>query len=132
MRCPHCSALSKSSAKCSNCGGVIVAAIEKRPKRISPVGKRRQGQDYIYGLLREAFLILNPKCGVLGCHNLADQLHHKKGHIGYEDDWAREHNFTLYLDPRHFLQVCADHHREIEASPAKAKENGYSIDRLTK
>lgn len=132
MKCPHCNAESKTSSKCSNCGEIIVASVIKKRTRIPGMSSKRQADSYIYGLLSEAFLILNPHCGVAGCKERSSQVHHKKGRIGFADEWSRAHNITLYLDIRYFFPTCHNHHRAIEDNPEWAKENGYSEDRLAK
>lgn len=76
-------------------------------------------------------LLENKYCAVYPTQ-LANQIHHKKGKIGYADDWARQNNIPLLIDTRYFLAVNFDGHRKIEENPNWAKEMGFSIDRLEK
>lgn len=58
-------------------------------------------------------------------------IHHKMGRVGFADSWARINNIPLLLDERFWLAVSRDGHRQIEENPAWAKEQGYSLSRLT-
>lgn len=131
-KCPHCNAESKTSHDCSNCGKVIVAKVEKKRKLIKPIGDKKYEEIYLFGMLREVYLILNPWCQFEGCKDKACDIHHAKGHIGYYDDWARQNKISLYLDMRFFKGLCRDHHTWVETHPNEAKEKGLSFDRLSK
>ena len=69
---------------------------------------------------RETFLLANPECGVCRV-NRATQIHHRKGRLG-----------ALLVDERFWLAVCYPCHGILEANPAWAREQGYSLDRLGK
>lgn len=62
--------------------------------------------------------------------NLATEVHHKKGRVGYADDWARRNGIPLLIDVRYFLPVSREGHNKIENNPEWAKALGYSHDRL--
>lgn len=83
-----------------------------------------------YRKIRDPFM-RDPKnkfCPVTG--QLTTDVHHKKGKIGYADEWARINDIPLLLDVRFFLAVSRKGHEKIETNPEWAKKNGYSIDRL--
>lgn len=58
-------------------------------------------------------------------------VHHKKGRKGFADDWARLNNIPLLLDQRYWLALSREGHRHVEEHPEWAKENGYSLNRLS-
>lgn len=59
-------------------------------------------------------------------------IHHKRGRVGYADDWARKHDIPLMVDERYFLAVSRNGHNYIEKNVDWAIENGYSEKRHTK
>lgn len=64
--------------------------------------------------------------------DLYSDIHHKKGRSinSYADQWAKENDIPLFIDPRFFLAVTREAHQRIETHPKWAKENGYSLSRL--
>jgi hypothetical protein len=73
-----------------------------------------------YLKVRKAFLSTHPTCEFGTCKKEAKEVHHKCGRS------------KRYLcDPRTFLAVCSGHHKFIETHPHFARENGYSLSRLS-
>lgn len=99
--------------------------VAQKPRAVS---KKRQAENKIYTADRKIFLAENPICPITG-ENTTD-IHHKKGRIGFADDWARENKITLFLDKRFWLAVSRNGHRQIEENPIWAKEKGYSLNRI--
>lgn len=95
-------------------------SIEK-PKSISPVSKKRQGEMDTYGKLRDAFLYIKINCEakLVGCTGKATDVHHKAGRVGEN-----------YLKVGTWLAACRNCHRWIEDNPEEAKELGLSQSRL--
>jgi hypothetical protein len=93
----------------------------EKPKSISPVSKKRQGEMDTYSKLREAFLIAKPHCEakLIGCTGVATDVHHKAGRVG-----------DNYLKISTWLAVCRKCHSWIETNPEEAKELGLSESRL--
>ena len=93
----------------------------EKPKSISPVSKKRQGEMDKYGKLREAFLVAKPTCEahLSGCTSKATDVHHKAGRMG-----------DNYLKIGTWLAVCRSCHSYIETHPEEAKELGLSESRL--
>lgn len=71
----------------------------------------------------------NKQCPVFPNLSTTD-VHHKRGRIGYADEWARLNNISLYLDERYWLAVSRQGHRKIEDNPEWAKSKGFSLNRL--
>lgn len=87
---------------------------------IRPRSAKRAKQEREYANLRKVYLFTHPTCEVIGCGCEATEVHHKKGRVG-----------DLLTDERFFLAVCRSHHNYIELHPIEAKEQGYSLNRLT-
>lgn len=81
--------------------------------------------DEIYGKLRAEILSKKPMCPVYPTKT-ATEIHHKRGRVGYADEWAEQNKISLYIDKRFFLAVSRDGHRKIEENPTWAKEMGFS------
>lgn len=115
------------SAKCFN--SMVKSGVQKK-HTIKPIGDKKLAELEIYSKERKEFLSLpeNKTCPVTG--QKATEIHHKKGRIGYADDWARQNNISLLIDKRFFLAVSRDGHRKIEENPHWAKDNGFSLSRL--
>lgn len=58
-------------------------------------------------------------------------VHHKKGRIGFADDWARDNKIPLLLDQRFWVALSREGHKFVEEHPDWAKENGFSLNRLS-
>lgn len=95
-------------------------SIEK-PKSISPVSAKRRVEMDTYSKLREAFLVVKPKCeaNLVGCTGVSTDVHHKAGRVG-----------DNYLKIGTWLAVCRSCHGWIETNPEAAKELGLSESRL--
>lgn len=91
---------------------------KKKTYRISPISKKRAEQNKKYLALREEFL-KGKICPIT--KEKATQIHHKKGRIG-----------KLFLDTEFWLAVSFKGHRKIEENPEWAKQQGYSLDRLSR
>lgn len=87
-------------------------------KTIKKVSQKRQSENKIYLALREAFLANNTICPING--QKTTDIHHMKGRIG-----------SLFLDTRYWLAVSREGHKFIEENPIWAKENNYSLNRLS-
>jgi len=106
----------KKDKYCKECWYTI-----EKPKSISPVSKKRQGEMDKYSTLREAFLVAKPKCEakLVGCTGISTDVHHKAGRVGEN-----------YLKIGTWLAVCRSCHRWIEDNPEAAKELNLSQSRL--
>ena len=73
-----------------------------------------------YSVLRTEFLGKkeNQICPITG--KLTTDIHHKKGRVG-----------ELFLDTKYWVALSREGHRFVEENPEWAKENGYSLNRLT-
>lgn len=74
---------------------------------------------------QKAQWIKGKRCAVYPQHQATD-VHHKKGRVGYADQWARENNIPLLLDERFWLPVSRGAHDRIELNPTWARKMGYS------
>jgi len=91
--------------------------------KINHRSKKRAKQEKEYLVENRLFLSENPFCQVKVSHiclTTSTQIHHKKGRIG-----------NLLLDKRYWLAICGACHLYIETHPTKAKENGWSLSRLS-
>ena len=87
---------------------------------INVLAKSLKGKkDKEYRNVRLEYITKNPICEVKGCKSTNVEIHHKMGRVG-----------DLYTNPEYFMSVCRSHHRWIEEHPEKAKEIGYSLNRL--
>lgn len=104
---------------------------QKKQVRIKPISDKRKKALAEYYKLSADFLNKpeNKLCPVT--NEATTEVHHKKGRIGYADDWAKLNGITLLIDVRYFLAVSRKGHRQIEENPIWAKKNGYSEDRLS-
>lgn len=85
---------------------------------IKKLSTKRAAQQREY-LKRRAAFLEGKTCPVTG--EQATEIHHKKGRIG-----------ELLTDETYWLAVSRQGHRQIEERPEWAKENGYSLSRLSK
>lgn len=137
MKCDNCGCFNKPKAEvCDLCGNPtglqvrVKVSAAKKPSRIKPVSEKRKEENSLYSLARQLWLWLHPICEFKGCQAPATEIHHKKGRIGYLDDWARQHNISLLIDIRKFMATCHDHHVINENDPEFAKKEGYSENRI--
>lgn len=105
---------------------------KKPQKPIPKKSKKKTVEDLQYSVLRIEFLGKpeNQKCPITG--QQTTDVHHKKGRVGFADQWARDNNISLTLDTRFWVALSRDGHRYVEDNPEWAKENGYSLSRLAK
>lgn len=57
-----------------------------------------------YVRIKNKYLLDNPDCIVCGLSG-ADSIHHRKGKVGYADEWARKNNISLLIDKRFFASI---------------------------
>lgn len=97
---------------------------QDKPNPVKPIkrlsGKRKKEEAEFH---REKIKFLNlpenKQCRVFPDQR-AIEVHHMKGRIG-----------SLLLDKRFWLPVSRDGHMKVERNPNWAKENGYSLSRLS-
>lgn len=91
-----------------------------RLKRINKRSSKRIEQENQYKIIRKVFLsrAANQLCPITG--KKATTIHHKKGRIG-----------NLLNDTRYWVALSMEGHKFVEENPEWAKENGYSLSRLT-
>lgn len=106
------------SAKCMKLG--------KGYKQIRKVSEKRQAENEIYSQLRKVFLNKpeNKYCPVMkqlkNVDVIATTVHHRKGRLG-----------ELLNNTKYWVALSMEGHEYVEKNPTWAKENGYSLDRLT-
>lgn len=103
----------------------------------SDMSKAIQKYMPLYKEVRRLFLLMCIKveatCPITGRSiDMESDIHHKKGRsaTSFADEWAKEREIPLLIDVRHFLAVTREGHDWIELHPAKARELGYSEERL--
>lgn len=99
-----------------------------KPKKIRQVSDKRKEDNEIYSIMRKQFLEKFPICPITG--RPTTDIHHKKGRIGFADDWARHNDISLFLDVRYWVALSREGHQFVEENPTWAKENGYSLNRI--
>lgn len=94
---------------------------EKKRYTIPKVSEKRKIDNLKYSAQRIVFLGKpeNKICPITGWPTT--EIHHKKGRIG-----------DLFLDERYWIALSREGHQYVEENPEWAKENGYSLDRLSK
>jgi len=94
--------------------------IKKEFIKIPQISKKRQVQQLKYSVLRIEFLgkMENKACPITGLETT--DIHHKKGRVG-----------SLYLDTKFWVALSREGHKFVEENPIWAKENGYSLNRLS-
>jgi len=108
---------------CSFECSIIDCNKDKKPiqkYQIPKISKKRQVDQLQYSVLRTEFLSKkeNQICPIT--NQKTTDIHHKKGRVG-----------SLFLDTRYWLAVSREGHKMIEENPEWAKENGYSLSRLS-
>jgi hypothetical protein len=88
--------------------------------KIPQKSKKRIIEEAKYSVLRIEFLskIENKICPIT--QKPTTDIHHKKGRLG-----------SLLLDTRYWVALSREGHRFVEENPIWAKENGYSLNRLS-
>ena len=94
--------------------------VKKKPTSIARVSKKRQIEELKYKVLRIEFLGKkeNRICPIFRTETT--DIHHKKGRVG-----------SLYLDTKYWVALSREGHKLVEENPDWAKENGYSLNRLS-
>ena len=100
-------------------GQEMIIKNSKRAKMYS-VSAKQSKRLKEYNKLRLEFLSKpeNQICPITG--GKTTEIHHKKGRIG-----------KLLNDTRYWIALSRDGHLEVEFRPTWAKENGYSLNRLS-
>jgi len=88
----------------------------------------------LYPTVKEEFLkkmvSLDKECPVkLRPITMDDDVHHRKGRIGFADQWARDNDISLLIDVRFFLAVSREGHIWIEHNREEAEKLGYTLTR---
>jgi hypothetical protein len=106
--------------KCQNKNRKPNLQLKSLYKPIKQVSDKRKVENAKYLVLRIEFLGRpeNQKCPITG--KPTTDVHHMKGRIG-----------RLLLDTRYWVALSRDGHKYVEENPEWAKENGYSLNRLT-
>lgn len=91
---------------------------------ISIKSDKQKDLDKKFSKAKREYLKEHPFCEakIDGCTKVSIDVHHKAGKASEE----------LLLDKSKFLSVCRHCHVVIEKNPAFAKQNGFSISRLSK
>ncbi len=105
---------------CSECRIIKELPKQKKFYSIPQVSKKRKVEMLQYLVLRTEFLVKkeNQVCPIT--KQPTTDIHHKKGRVG-----------SLYLNTTHWVALSREGHKFVEENPEWAKENGYSLDRLT-
>ncbi|MCO6358533.1 hypothetical protein [Roseivirga pacifica] len=98
---------------------------------------RREEMEELYREVRLYFLKMCYRAGLRCPYTFApidihSDVHHKRGRsiTTYADEWAREMDVPLLIDPRHFLGVSRRGHEYIETHPEIAYKKGWSEKRI--
>lgn len=93
--------------------------------------------DELYKEARLMFLKMcdrvNLTCPITGVPiDTRSDVHHKKGRSinSYADQWAKDNDIPLFIDPRFFLGVSRKGHQHIETHPDEARQNNWTLSRL--
>lgn len=98
-----------------------------------PIAKRsakRKKEERSYSTDRKEFL-QRPKnrfCFIEGCGRQATTVEHRRGRVGYADEWARENNLPLLLDKRYWAACCWSHNLKLENDPELSKK--YQLSKI--
>jgi hypothetical protein len=112
------------SASCNRAFRTKQANKSKPPKTKKPINKTSYKMSEAlktYAILRRDFLKSNPVCEVFK-DRPATEVHHQRG----------RNTIELLLDTNYWLAVSREAHQKIELNPEWAKEQGYSLSRLSK
>ncbi len=86
--------------------------------RLRKVSKKRAQELKVYHALRSKFLERHPVCqigrGLIGCTNLSNDVHHRKGRVGKQ-----------LLDRRSWIAVCRPCHARLHDHPKEARKMGW-------
>lgn len=93
---------------------------EKPRKAVKKVSDKRLEENNQYKKLRLEFLSL-PENTICPIKNIpTTDIHHKKGRVG-----------SLFLDTKYWVALSREGHKFVEENPEWAKENGFSVSRLS-
>lgn len=96
--------------------------------RIPKISSKLKTELQTYRPIADKYLEENPICEVKDCDNYSNQVHHKKGRVGYSDADARIIGLKLLWDVRFFMACCGDcHPSKIHNNPKWSYENGYLL-----
>lgn len=125
--------IKRKKDECGLCGGVKFIYAKKlchscytfrqkqNQKAIPKISKKQKVRIGDYSIARAEYLEKHIRCEArVECvGDYATEIHHSRGRIG-----------NLLTDKKNFLAVCRRCHTWIEENPAKAKELGFSKNRL--
>ncbi len=120
--CRKCGAEFKQYTSFTKCKCSISAQKPKETKKyvIPKVSDKRKTENLKYSVLRTEFLGKkeNQICPIT--KQPTTDIHHKKGRVG-----------SLFLDTKYWIALSREGHKFVEENPEWAKENGYSLNRLS-
>jgi len=120
--CKSCGAEFKQYTSFTKCKCKVSAPKLKQPKKyiIPKVSDKRKIENLKYSVLRTEFLGKkeNQICPIT--KKPTTDIHHKKGRVG-----------SLFLDTKYWVALSREGHKFVEENPEWAKENGYSLNRLS-
>lgn len=120
--CKSCGAEFKQYTSLTKCKCFIsVPKLKPKKKYVIPkVSEKRKIENLKYSVLRVEFLGKpeNQICPITG--KPTTDVHHMKGRVG-----------SLFLDTRYWIALSREGHKFVEENPKWAKENGYSLNRLS-
>ena len=102
---------------------ICIDASKKEKSKVKPIAKlskKKKQEMAVYLKLRADFLnkLENKICPIT--KEPTTDVHHKKGRVG-----------KLFLETKYWLAVSRKGHQKIELNPEWAKENNYSLNRLS-
>ncbi len=106
----------------------------KAPKQfysIPRVSQKQAKEVSAYSREKQKWIAIpeNQMCAVFPKLKAVD-VHHKKGKVGYADEWARRKGIKLLHDKRFWLPVSREGHIEIENNHQWATDMGFKLSRL--
>ena len=109
-----------SLQKCPCCSHSKPQPKETKKYVIPKVSEKRKIENLKYSVLRTEFLGKkeNQICPIT--KQPTTDIHHKKGRVG-----------SLFLDTQYWIALSREGHKFVEENPEWAKENGYSLNRLS-
>lgn len=111
---------SLQKCNCEECQKIPKKVAVKKAYTIPQVSDKRKIENAKYTVLRIEFLGKkeNQICPITGWPTT--DIHHKKGRVG-----------DLFLDTKYWIALSREGHQFVEDNPEWAKENGFSLDRLS-
>lgn len=112
---------SLQKCNCDKCKKLPKKTTVKKQYSIPKVSEKRKIDNLKYSAQRIIFLGKkeNKICPITGWPTT--DIHHKKGRVG-----------DLFLDEKYWVALSREGHQYVEDNPEWAKENGFSLDRLSK